>query len=57
MKIPAEILLELARISADVATLANETARLNYEIYKSIKFTDEEESDYGADEDCKKCSR
>lgn len=56
MKIPVEILLELARLQADIAALANNTAKIHYEIYKKIKFADEEDPDYGADRDCEKCS-
>ncbi len=52
MKIPVEILLELARIHADVAALANETAKMEFEIYKRIRF-EEEDEDYGSE--CERC--
>lgn len=53
MKIPIEVLLELTRLHADIGILANKTAEMEYEIYKRLKFTDEEDSDYGSE--CERC--
>jgi len=55
VKIPVEVLLELARLHADTAALANETAKIEYELYKRIRFESEEDSDYGSE--CERCNK
>jgi len=55
VKIPVEVLLELAHLHADIAALAKKTAEIEYELYKRIRLEDEEDSDYGSE--CERCDR